>query len=145
PSPARARRSSSGPRNGTRKLRPPSFVLALVTAPRSSGSRSHPQARARGKTMVEGLRCRVCESAYPAFASGICVRCFGPLEPVYDWDTVGKTATRERIEDGPRSIWRYEALLPSAPPPDDGRGPGWTPLVEAPRLARALGVGELYL
>jgi len=95
--------------------------------------------------MVEGLRCRVCESAYPAFASGICVRCFGPLEPVYDWDTVGKTATRERIEDGPRSIWRYEALLPSAPPPDDGRGPGWTPLVEAPRLARVLGVGELYL
>jgi len=95
--------------------------------------------------MVEELRCRVCESAYPAFASGICVRCFGPLEPVYDWDTVGKTATRERIEDGPRSIWRYEALLPSAPPPDDGRGPGWTPLVEAPRLARALGIGELYL
>jgi threonine synthase len=95
--------------------------------------------------MVEGLRCRVCESAYPAFASGICVRCFGPLEPVYDWDAVGRAATRDQIEDGPRSIWRYEALLPAAAPGDDGRGPGWTPLVEAPRLARALGVGELYL
>src|SRR5262245_16785665 len=128
-----------------RKPPPPSFVLDLVTARKSSSSRSHPPAQARGQTMVEGLRCRVCESAYPAFASGICVRCFGPLEPVYDWEAVGKVATRERIEDGPRSIWRYEALLPAAPPPDDGRGPGWTPLVEAPRLARALGVGELFL
>ena len=35
---------------------------------------------------VEALRCRVCEAEYPAVASGICLRCFGPLEPVYDWD-----------------------------------------------------------
>jgi len=30
---------------------------------------------------VDVLRCRVCESDYPALANGICVRCFGPLEP----------------------------------------------------------------
>ena len=37
---------------------------------------------------VDVLRCRVCESDYPALANGICVRCFGPLEPVYDWDEI---------------------------------------------------------
>jgi threonine synthase len=94
---------------------------------------------------VDVLRCRVCESEYPAVANGICVRCFGPLEPVYDWDQVAKVATRERIEAGPRSLWRYGALLPAEPPEDAASGPGMTPLVPAPRLASALGVGEILL
>jgi len=92
---------------------------------------------------VDALRCRVCESEYPAVASGICVRCFGPLEPVYDWS--GLSLTREQIEAGPRSLWRYEALLPTPAPADSAAGPGWTPLISAPRLARALGVGEVLL
>jgi len=78
-------------------------------------------------------------------ASGACARCFGPLEPVYDWDEVARRATRELIAAGPRSIWRYEALLPTAAPADASSGPGWTPLVRAPRLAEAVGVGEVYL
>jgi threonine synthase len=94
---------------------------------------------------VEALRCRVCEAEYPAVASGICLRCFGPLEPVYDWEEVARAATRERIEAGPRSLWRYEALLPTAAPEHAAGGPGWTPLVRAPRLAAALGIGELLL
>ena len=94
---------------------------------------------------VEALRCRICESEYPAVASGVCLRCFGPLEPVYDWDAVARVATRERIEAGPRSLWRYEALLPTAAPEQGAGGPGWTPLVRAPRLAAALGIGELFL
>ena len=91
------------------------------------------------------LRCRVCESEYPTVASGSCVRCFGPLEPVYDWDAVAREVSRERIEAGPRSLWRYAPLLPVAPPPDAASGPGWTPLVSVPRLASELGVGELLL
>jgi threonine synthase len=94
---------------------------------------------------VDTLRCRICESEYPAVASGVCLRCFGPLEPVYDWDRVAREATRERISSGPRSLWRYEALLPTAAPADADAGPGWTPLVPAPRLAEAAGVGEVYL
>src|SRR3954470_10481452 len=94
---------------------------------------------------VDTLRCRVCEVEYPAVASGSCLRCFGPLEPVYDWDLVGRLATRERIAAGPHSLWRYEALLPTTAPLDASSGPGWTPLMRAPRLARALGIGELFL
>jgi threonine synthase len=94
--------------------------------------------------MLTALRCRICETEYPPVASGMCTRCFGPLEPAYDWDEVARTATRERIEAGPRSLWRYEPLLPVAAPLD-ATGPGWTPLVPAPRLARELGVGEVLL
>src|SRR5262249_26958385 len=94
---------------------------------------------------VDTLRCRICESEYPAVASGVCVRCFGPLEPVYDWDEVASKATREAIESGPRSLWRYAPLLPTEAPVDAASGPGWTPLVRAPRLAESVGVGEVYL
>src|SRR6059058_2668255 len=94
---------------------------------------------------VETLRCRVCEAEHPAVASGTCLRCFGPLEPVYDWDEVTRVASREAIEAGPRSLWRYAAFLPTQPPPGAASGPGWTPLVAAPRLATAVGVREVWL
>jgi threonine synthase len=91
------------------------------------------------------LRCRVCETQYPLDPIGVCSRCFGPLDPVYDRDEQRRVVTRERIEAGPRSIWRYADLLPVAPPAEQSLPPGCTPLVQAPRLARALGVSELWL
>src|SRR5580704_18705745 len=77
---------------------------------------------------VDVLRCRVCESEYPAVANGICARCFGPLEPVYDWEALAALPIRERIEAGPNSLWRYADLLPADPPEDAATGPGFTPL-----------------
>jgi threonine synthase len=94
---------------------------------------------------VDTLRCRVCEAEYPAVASGSCARCFGPLEPVYDWDELARTVSRESIEAGPRSLWRYEALLPTSAPKNLTGGPGWTQLISAPRLASAVGVREVLL
>lgn len=91
------------------------------------------------------LRCRVCETHYPLDPVGVCSRCFGPLDPVYDRDAQRAIVSRERIEAGPRSLWRYADLLPVAPPPGQRLAPGCTPLVQAPRLAQALGVGELWL
>jgi len=77
------------------------------------------------------LRCRVCETQFPLDPIGVCARCFGPLDPVYDRDEQRRTVTRESIAAGPQSIWRYAPLLPVAPPEDDrlpvgltGRG-GW--------------------
>jgi threonine synthase len=94
---------------------------------------------------VDVLRCRVCDSEYPAVANGICTRCFGPLEPVYDWDELARTVSRASIEAGPASLWRYAALLPADPPEGLASSPGFTPLVSAPRLADAIGVGEVLL
>ena len=91
------------------------------------------------------LRCRVCETQYQLDPIGVCARCFGPLDPVYDRDEQRRTVTRASIEAGPRSIWRYEDLLPVAAPAEQRLAPGFTPLVPAPRLAEALGVGELWL
>ena len=90
-------------------------------------------------------RCRICERQYPLDPIGVCSHCFGPLDPVYDRDEQRRTVTRASIEAGPGSIWRYASLLPVAPPAEQRLAPGWTPLVEAPRLASALGVGELWL
>jgi threonine synthase len=91
------------------------------------------------------LRCRGCEAEYALAAMGVCARCFAPLEPVYDPDELAREATRERIEAGPRSLWRYAPLLPVAPPSQPRLAPGLTPLVAAPRLAAALGLGEVWL
>src|SRR4051794_3720093 len=77
---------------------------------------------------VDVLRCRICESEYAATATGICTKCFGPLEPLYDWEAIARRVSRASIEAGPRSLWRYADLLPAAPPDDASAGPGWTPL-----------------
>jgi len=88
------------------------------------------------------LRCRNCETEFPLDPVGVCARCFGPLDPVYPADRV---VTREQIEAGPLNIWRYAPLLPVAAPQEQLLAPGWTPLVQAPRLANEVGVGELWL
>jgi threonine synthase len=91
------------------------------------------------------LSCTRCGTDLPLEGVGTCPRCFAPLEPVYDEDRVRRAFTRERIEAGPPSLWRYAALLPVEPPAEPQLAPGLTPLVPAPRLAAELGVGELYL
>ncbi len=91
------------------------------------------------------LSCRVCGTEHPLEATGSCRDCFGPLDPVYDWDRVRAVFTRERVAGGPASLWRYADLLPVEPPNQPRLAPGFTPLVPAPRLADALGVGELWL
>ncbi len=91
------------------------------------------------------LECRVCRSAYALEGIGTCSRCFGPLDPVYDWDALRETVTRTTIAAGPTSIWRYADLLPVQAPEQQRLAPGWTPLVAAPRLADELGLGEVYL
>jgi threonine synthase len=91
------------------------------------------------------LRCRSCETDHPLEAIGVCSQCWGPLEPVYDRDELVGAVTREALEAGPPSLWRYAPLLPVAAPVEQLLPPGLTPLVRAPRLADAVGVGELYL
>ncbi len=91
------------------------------------------------------LSCRVCATAHPLEANGSCSRCFGPLDPVYDWDHLRATVSRESIAAGPLSLWRYAALLPVEAPEDARLAPGFTPLVPAPRLADDLGIAELWL
>ena len=91
------------------------------------------------------LRCRVCQTEHELALTAVCPRDFGPVDPVYDWEALRRVVTRESIASGPPSIWRYAPLLPVEPPAEPRLAPGLTPLVAAPRLASALGLGELYL
>lgn len=94
---------------------------------------------------ARSLRCRVCQTEHELGPTAVCPRDFGPVDPVYDWDVLRGAVTRESIASGPPSIWRYAPLLPVEPPAAARLAPGLTPLVPAPRLASALGVGELLL
>jgi threonine synthase len=74
----------------------------------------------------------------------VCAECLGPLEVTYDYAAVKKALSRELIESRPPSLWRYQELLP-VESPKTGFNSGFTPLVRADRLARELGVSELYI
>jgi threonine synthase len=91
------------------------------------------------------LSCTRCDTELPLDGVGACPRCLAPLEPVYDTDELRRSLTRERIEAGPPSLWRYAPILPVEPPTEPLLAPGLTPLVRAPRLAAELGLAELYL
>src|SRR3954468_1010603 len=95
--------------------------------------------------LVSGLKCRLCGKLYPKAALNFCTEDFGPLEVVYDYEAVAATMTREAIASRPRTMWRYHELLPVDGEPTVGRHVGGTPLIRADRLARALGVAELYI
>ena len=92
---------------------------------------------------VEGLTCHLCGKRYPATASWVC-ECLGPLEVTYDYAAIGKVISRELIESRPKSLWRYLELLP-VEEPKTGFNSGFTPLVRATRLAKALGVAEVFV
>ena len=90
------------------------------------------------------LKCRECGARYGLGAAYACNECFGPLEVAYDFGSL----TRADIEAGPQSIWRYSALLPVASYAADEPNlePGFTKLVRADNLARALGMtGTLWV
>ena len=92
-----------------------------------------------------GLRCKECGHAYAPEARHVCEDvCFGPLEVVYDYDAIRARVSRASIEAGPASIWRYRDFLPIEGEPIDV-GTGFTPLLRANRLARRLGLKELYI
>lgn len=94
---------------------------------------------------VSGLKCRECGREWPAEPLNVCDFCFGPLEVVYDYATIGEVVSRDGIAGGPLSIWRYGDLLPA-----EGDGAvdimaGFTPLVRAGNLGRRLGLNQLYI
>jgi threonine synthase len=90
-----------------------------------------------------GLQCHMCKATFPAEALYVCDRCLGPLEPVYDYAAV--RLTRQEIEQRPKNLWRYRELLPIAGSPRTGFNSGFTPLVRCDRLARTIGVSEMYI
>jgi threonine synthase len=87
--------------------------------------------------------CRLCGASQPPAPVAICEECLGPLEPVYDPDRPLPHAAT--IASRPGSLWRYREWLPFEGDPVLSLDSGFTPMVEAPALARRLGVGRLWV
>jgi threonine synthase len=94
---------------------------------------------------VRGLKCRLCGKCYEKAALNFCTDDFGPLEVEYDYEAIARTFSRKLVESRPTNMWRYRELLPIDGEPTVGRQVGYTPLVKADRLARELGLRELYI
>src|SRR5580658_452040 len=94
---------------------------------------------------MKALKCRECGREYPLTANHVCDFDFGPLEVVYDYERIKHTLTRAAIQGRPKSMWRFRELLPIAGDPTVGPEVGCTPLIKADRLARRLGIRELWV
>ena len=89
------------------------------------------------------LACSECgQSADPTRPQTLCTACSRPLFAQVD-------VPRDRaaaIDPTARGLWRYRAVLPVLPEePVVSIGEGWTPLIDAPALARSLGIGTLRI
>src|SRR5256885_7591257 len=94
---------------------------------------------------MKALKCRECGREYPLAATHVCEFDFGPLEVVYDYDRIKKSLSRATILSRDKNMWRYRELLPVAFEPTVGTQVGFTPLVKADRLAKALGIREAWV
>ncbi|MFB3043773.1 MAG: threonine synthase [Nitrososphaerales archaeon] len=93
---------------------------------------------------VKALQCRECQRQYPTELRYVCEECFGPLDVVYDYSKV--VLKKETFEGRAKNLWRYHELLPIN---DKNRivdlGAGYTPLHRADRLAKRLGLTNLFI
>ena len=91
------------------------------------------------------MRCKECGRDFPQEPIYVCDFCFGPLEVNYDYDAIVKNISRESIQDGPLTIWRYDELLPASRDNAVNIGAGMTPLLRADNLGKELGLNNLWI
>ena len=64
---------------------------------------------------------------------------------MYDYDAISRLISRESIQAGPNSLWRYHDLLPADYHESVDINAGFTPLIRSRNLAKMLGLNELYI
>src|SRR5882672_9855896 len=89
------------------------------------------------------LRCHLCGVVRAPAPVSICGECLGPLEPVYD--PARYLPDRATIAARGPSLWRYREWLPFEGEPVLSLESGFTPLLDAPKLARRLGVARAWV
>ncbi len=93
------------------------------------------------------LTCTACGLRHESSQlQNLCTACEKPLFPVYDLESAGRTLTREALAARERSLWRYREVLPlSLEVEPVSLGEGGTPLLQADRFGRALGLSNLWV
>ena len=92
-------------------------------------------------------RCVKCGREYKAVPNLTNCECGGILDIIYDYDYIKTTLTKEKLAArDDRSMWRYRELLPiEETTQNTPLRVGWSPLYEADRLAKELGLKKLYV
>jgi len=104
---------------------------ASTRTPASDALRPYPQ------------RCKLCGTENDAAPVAICENCLGPLEPLYPASR--RIPDRATIAARPQSMWRYREWLPFEGEPVASVDTGFSPLIDAPRLADKLGVARVWV
>jgi threonine synthase len=100
-------------------------------------------------SLITKLACVQCGTNYKEGEADTCPKC-GPDEGIldvqFDLKKAAETLNRKSLASRTRSHWRYRELLPldDAFCPTEGHL-GWTPIIEAPRLAKLIGIKRLRL
>ena len=97
---------------------------------------------------VLSLHCAECRRGWSLKETqDLCPSCGGNLEAVYDYPRAKKRLTRKALaRNGDRTLWRYAELLPIKGRTGIPSVPvGWTPLFRAERVARTLGLREVWV
>src|SRR5499427_2280997 len=77
---------------------------------------------------IIGFECSRCRETLTAeTAQNVCPEDGGPLYVRYDLAEVRRNTTRDSVNDGPKSMWRYSAVLPDVAPVTLGEG--FTPML----------------
>jgi len=106
---------------------------------------SRPEGAESSASLHFELKCRQCGRRSGNAPRSICEECFSPVEVAYDLDFVRRTFTRDNIAQRPTNLWRYAELLPVPSGYSSTLPVGFTPLVAARKLGKAVGLDHLYV
>ncbi len=91
------------------------------------------------------LSCSRCSRTYsPNQLLNLC-ECGGPLLVNYDLHAIRAEWHRAALKNGPATMWRYEPVLPASLAESISLGEGWTPLIRADTLGRAVAASNLWI
>jgi threonine synthase len=86
---------------------------------------------------ISYFECSKCGEKLSAdVAQNVCPKDAGPLYVRYDLAAIRQSASRDDVNKGPTSMWRYSAVLPDAPPITLGEG--MTPLLPSRKHPKLL-------
>ena len=95
--------------------------------------------------MKVSLKCIGCGETFSAEASACrCPRCGDLLDIVYDYGEVNPRLLKEKWLERRPGVWKYKELMPLQPSNPVTLGEGGTTLHSCGRLAKALGMKNLY-
>jgi threonine synthase len=86
---------------------------------------------------IISFECSKCGEKYqPQSPPTICAKDGGPLYVRYDLAEIRRNMKRDAVSDGPKSMWRYSAVLPDAEPVTLGEG--LTPILPSRKYSNLL-------